>query len=154
MTSETGSTPERQQRLRRLVKLAREESFVDTVVERLRAPDGSAWLSTSLEEALSTGGASVRHLLTSGAASVEQLRELKKRSKELAYARKEDPPPIALAGYLLATAAALAHHDTLISTRPRSQIRDTLKELAESLEGSWKELVEKAIAVLRSEDVR
>ncbi|MFM9957850.1 MAG: hypothetical protein ACKVZJ_07220 [Phycisphaerales bacterium] len=119
---------------------------VDRLVERLRNGDRQRWVEgvlAEIERAIQPGA---RDLLLTGrhgaSAPLELLRHIKERCKKQAARAEPGKEPLEpMLGYFLAVAAALAHHNALISSVSRSEIDGVLLDLACELPDPWVDLL-------------
>lgn len=115
---------------------------IDAVLDRLTGPGGQAWLSDALQRL----GGDVRTRLVDGG-PVESFAALKEQAKVLGNRGCES----ALAGrlgYFLTIAAALAHHNRLISSRSGGDIQPILVELGPHLDPELEAVVARAVQAL------
>lgn len=134
---------------------------VDRLVERLRARDRQAWVEgviTEVERALQPGARDLlltgRHAEGTDSAGdgppppLDAIRRIKDRCKKQAARAEPGKEPLEpMLGYFFAVAAALAHHNTLISSVTRSEIDGVLLDLACELPDPWVELLCRATLV-------
>lgn len=121
---------------------------VDRLIERLSRPDSAAWLNDALREIAGSAGGSVEGTVLNGATHITALRSLKDRCKKAAAKGSPGEEPLApMLGYFMALASAMAHHNALISSVPRSEIEGVLLDLACVLPDPWAELFCKATLV-------
>jgi len=119
---------------------------VDRLVERLRATDRHRWVEgvvAEIERAIHPGA---RDLLLTGRHGDEEplplLRRIKDRCKKQAARAEPGKEPLEpMLGYFLAVGAALAHHNTLISSVARCEIDAALLDLACELPDPWVDLL-------------
>jgi hypothetical protein len=117
---------------------------VDELLERLREPDGVAWLERAMQHEPEL------HRAADATAAdrpipLDRLNDIKERSKErIAGAATVDEAMRGLAVYCTCVAAALAHHGTLISSQPREQWDLLLIDLTEGMPSPWRELLRAA----------
>jgi hypothetical protein len=132
---------------------------VDDLIDRLRQPDGGAWLIKALENGSLNGLGSAASLLGQGEITIEQCVKVKERSKAMVasdrHSREGGNPEAArvpqgpdarlrghdetghdarlagIAGYFLSIAAGLRFHDVLLTTRERTKLAETWLDLAE-----------------------
>jgi hypothetical protein len=117
---------------------------VDDLIDRLRRPDGSPWLTSALAAALAPGE-SPRELLIDGGGSLERLRAIKERGKAMLQSFTTPQERLSgLACYFMSIAAALRHHRTPIGGRDDDELRSALLDLAESAPPPWDDLVAQA----------
>ena len=136
-------SPSVQQLLR--VGLSEPRRPIDSLTERLDQSDGAAWLESALTRGPIGGVGDATALIIEGGATVEDLMAIKERSK-LGYASagNEDERRIVLLAYFLAVAAALLHHDRLITSQPRESVNEMLIDLGGSLPATWAAFAERA----------
>jgi hypothetical protein len=114
----------------------RERRSVDSVIDRLRQPDGAVWLDRSLARALATtGGAPAAAELIEAPTPLARLEELKKSA--VAGAEHGADRPDALALYFAVLAAGLVHHARLLTRQPGAVVAETLVDLADASPAPW-----------------
>jgi hypothetical protein len=118
---------------------------VDALIDRLSQLDGHRWL----ESALTVGPASVfedpENALIHGRATLDQLKQMKDGGKSLMkQSRDRETRLIAIAGYFVAIAAAMAHYGNRICSREREELNPILLDLAAVAPNKWSELLSRA----------
>jgi len=134
------------QRASELLRLGRSEPIrpVDALIQRIEAPDKAGWWSSAVSEAWPPPQRADVMLLQ-GEASVQELVALKERAKRsMRQSADEESPRRATLWYLLACAAAQAHHGARISGRPPEELNEALLDLAESAPTPWPDLLRRA----------
>lgn len=124
---------------------------LDALLSRLSEPDASDWLRAAIETGpLGTLGPRAEGLYE-GRATVEELAAVKEECKALLRASDcEESRLVSMLSYFLAVAAALVHHDTLISSRSRLELEPLLLDLAEVAPSPWPELLARAALAARA----
>lgn len=125
---------------------------VDRLVDRLRSVDRQKWVEGVLLEIERAVQPGARDLLLTGRhvtdAPLEVLRRIKDRCKKQAARAEPGKEPLEpMLGYFFAVAAALTHHQTLISSVARSEIDSVLLDLACELPDPWVDLLCRATLV-------
>jgi hypothetical protein len=111
---------------------------MEDLQERLRAPGSAEWLENELERVLLPEGV-LPASLRSGGVDLAALRRAKTRAVRLATNSLNGRDRMAaLVAHDFVVAAALLHHRTLISERPREHWDDRLIELAVSTPEPWR----------------
>lgn len=117
---------------------------LEDLSERLRSPDGRAWLEAQIErmalaDALSCG------LLLNGPIDLAALRALKRRAVRLSESSLNARDRLAaLVVHDVAIASAMAHHRVLLSQRSREEWDARLVDLAASAPEPWRTLFRRA----------
>jgi hypothetical protein len=136
-------SPSVQQLLR--VGLSEPRRPIDSLTERLDQADGAAWLGSALERSPIGKIGDPKAVIIYGDASVDDLMMIKENSKRgYAEAQDEDQRHRVLLAYFLAVAAALVHHERLITSQPRESVNEMLTDLGGSLPGQWAAITEQA----------
>jgi len=118
---------------------------VDLLIDRLRARDGAAWFERTLSEPPIGEIGDAKRALLEGEASLEDLNSLKERAKSaMVEAEDLDATRRAVAAYLLAATAALAHHGRSISSRRREELYEALIDLASAAPERWAAMLRRA----------
>ncbi len=133
--------------VQRMLELGVDESRrpVDVIIERVAAKDGAAWIRQTLLRSPVGGLGDPEQSLVSGQSDLEQLRRAAERC------RTDDAPPGsdaalgAMLAYFLTIAAALAHHGAKLSRRSRTQIDESLLDLAAAAPEPWRDLLCRAV---------
>ena len=118
---------------------------LDRLIEGARASSGTWWLEGLIDGSPMALFGPPQELLVEGKASLGQLQTIHEKSKALKNTREREDDLRALLGYMLANAAALVHHGTLITTRTREELNPIFRDLAAALPAPWSGLLEKAI---------
>lgn len=137
----------------RLLKLglAGPKRRVDPLLERLSSTAGKSWFAAVLKRPPFAGLPSPVDTLARGQGSLEQLVAFKDAAKQVVTtASGPDAELTGVAAYYLSIAAALAHHNSLISSVNRPELDAVLLDMAEVLPSPWAELVSKAALVKSS----
>ena len=114
-------------------------------------PDQEAWFRSLIEESPVARLGPPEDKLARGQATLVELRSVYKESKLLLRkAKTKEDRQTALLGYLLAIAAGLAHHRTLITTRAREEIDPLLLDLTGAAPKPWAELLTAALRTCSS----
>lgn len=118
---------------------------IDPLIDRLSRDDGSAWLGDALAgDSLSALAALVE--TPHPAVSLDDLIAIKDASKAVATkAPTRDASLRIMVGYFFSIAAALALHDTNISSRTPDDLRPILIDLASVAPPAWSQLFERAL---------
>lgn len=120
------------------VGLAGTSRPIDALMDRLSEERDHAWLQRTLSTMFSKTDLAA---LQSGDADVRTLDAMKQQAKELlSEADSQEPQLAALAGYFTAVAAGLAHHDTLLSSRPGEEWAEMLADMAGLVNNGWRAL--------------
>ena len=118
---------------------------VNLLLERLETDPDQSWLREALAGLPGLGGRDVETMFLDGAASVEELQAVKDDAKRLMkIASDPNDRAVALAGYFVTTAAALAHHREKISSGVRKELSNAILDLAAATTGRWQELFTEA----------
>ena len=118
---------------------------VDGLVERLSQLDGHRWLESALSRGPACTFEDPESALIHGGATLDQLKEMKEDCKSLMkQSRDQETRLIALAGYFLAIAAAMAHYENCICSREREELDPILLDLASVAPGDWSNLLSRA----------
>lgn len=129
---------------------------VDNLVARASMPDRAAWTEQTVAAIGGAHGVAFRELLLTGRStqgekreeSLHQLTRIKDACKRAAAkSQGEADGSEAMLGYFLCLGAALAHHSTLISSMPRSEIEGVLLDLACVLPEPWVDMLCRATLV-------
>lgn len=129
---------------------------VDNLVARATQPDRAAWTEQTVAAVGSAHGVPLRELLLTGRApgierredSLRHLTRVKDACKKAAAkAQGESDASEPMLVYFLCLGAAMAHHTTLISSMPRSEIEGVLLDLACVLPDPWVDLLCRATLV-------
>lgn len=121
---------------------------VDPLLDRLSSTAGKSWFAAVLKRPPFAGLGSPADALAKGDASLDQLVAFKDAAKKVVTtAGGPDAELTGVAAYYLAIAAALAHHNSLISSVNRLELDAVLLDMAEVLPSPWAELVSKAALV-------
>ncbi len=119
----------------------------DKLIDRLAAADAHDWLAQSLASDRIAGAAS--HSIASGGWSISDLDALKNRCKALTLSEADAAARLgALAGYYLAIAAAIVHHQRLISSQPKAELASLFADLGSAAPEPWATLLGKAAVAL------
>jgi hypothetical protein len=122
--------------------------LVDDLIDRLRQPGGSAWLNRALESGPLRDRGSPAELFIEGKATLDQCGDIKEGSKHiLRQATTSEERLGGIAGYLLSIAAALKHHQALLTSRERSDLNEILLDLAEAAPEPFARLLSEATLV-------
>lgn len=115
---------------------------IDDLIDRLSAPDGSAWLASVLAHApfdVPKWEGEVGWEPT--AATLAELKDFKARSKAmLGHATGVDARCRATLGYFLAIAVAIVEHGARLSSEPPEPLAISLADLAAALDDAWSDL--------------
>ncbi len=124
----------------------RDDEPVDELVERISLPGGDRWILSALASSDLTSGR-LEDLLVKGAGNLDEIVSIKDRAKAIFNREKdEDLRLLGLAAYLLAIAAGLTHHGTLITRQRREIVDSGLHRLSAVMPSPWKELLERGEA--------
>jgi|GEM_PF-1689260 len=137
----------------RLLKLGltSHENPVEQLVKRLRESDGPDWLVIALQKLPEVGGAEGEHWLLDPPVSLAVIKEFKQQCIDLAgETDSEETWLIAMVGYCLAIAAALAHHKELITTRKHDEVERAIRDLERVAHHPWHGMLTTALAALSS----
>ena len=133
------------------IGLSGSSSPIDELVRHLSTPGGDSWFEEQMASDLFGGTENARWLLVDGRYGLEEIKEAKTKAKSL-FA-KEPGRSARLKGslgYFLTLAAALAHHNRLISSRGRDDLDFAFEDLAYAVPDPWRELFFKALAAGKS----
>lgn len=118
---------------------------VDPLLERLRSSAGKSWFAGMLKRPPFAGLGAPLAMLVEGQASLEQLVAFKDAAKQVVTtAGGADAELAGVAAYYLAIAAAITHHNSLISSVNRTELDTVLLDMAEVMPSPWSELASKA----------
>lgn len=118
---------------------------VDALIDRLAALDGGRWLESTLDTVFVASLREAPQSLIDGDVTVEQLRDIKNKSKSLMKKGNDRDTRLgALVGYFFSIASALAHHHALICSRSREELDPILLDLAAVAPPSWSGLLGRA----------
>lgn len=121
---------------------------VDPLIERLRSTAGKAWFAGMLKRPPFAGLREPVEQLVQGRASLDEIVAFKDAGKQaVTTAPGADAELTGVAAYYLAIAAAMAHHNSLISSVNRPELDAVLLDLAEVLPSPWSELASRAALV-------
>lgn len=119
----------------------------DKLIDRLAAADAHDWLAQALASDRIAGAKA--DTIASGAWSIVDLDALKNRSKALTLSESDPNSRLAaLAGYYLAIAAAIVHHQRLISSQPKAELASLFADLGATAPEPWATLLGKAAVAL------
>lgn len=124
----------------RLLRLGMTEPTrpVDELIQRLRRPDGAAWLERSLAASPAARLGPARDVLIGSGLTLQQFIGIKEDSKRLlSEARDADSRLRAMLGYFFAVAAALVHTRQRICSKGRDELDPILLDLAEVSPEPW-----------------
>jgi hypothetical protein len=117
---------------------------VERLIQRLELDDGPTWLRDALKHGRWGESTDVHERLSSGTASLDELRAVKDASKAL-YERVEADAHLAgVAGYFFSLAAAIVQYGTCIGSYDRAELRETFLDLASVSPPPWSDLCERA----------
>ena len=103
---------------------------VDDVIDRLRQPDGEAWLAAALRSGPSPDSRGMFQALQSREVDLKTLQSMKAASKQMLKERTEpDTRTAPVLVYFLVIAAALARHGVLITSHTRDEVDEILIDL-------------------------
>lgn len=118
---------------------------VDALVDRLSMPDGASWFTQSLQRHPLKNIGDAEATLVHGRADLVALERLKEASKRLLHdAINENDRLTGLAGYFLAVAAALRHHNRIICSRSAEELHSVMLDLAAVAPAPWSDLLSAA----------
>lgn len=117
---------------------------LEDLCERLRSPDGRAWLEAQVERMALADGLSASTLLN-GPSDLAALRALKHRAVRLADSSLNARDRLAaLVVHHATIASAMVHHRVLLSDRARDEWDARLVDLAASAPEPWRTLFRRA----------
>jgi len=161
MTTDEGSTIPiddlEHKTARHLLELCEKRSGTPAarLMGRLANDDGADWASRELRSFTTDDGADGLAILLEGAGGLPTAKRLKRAGKrgmkEAADADADDEARAVLL-YLSAVASALAHHNTLISSRKPSVLVDLFMDLAEELDEPLRPVFERAVEAAIAHD--
>jgi hypothetical protein len=128
------------------LSLSSSRCWVEVLKDLVAEPEGGRWLERTLARGPVGRAGEPRQLLLAGVADVDLLRRLKSECKTAFhdYGDDDDRRIIGIAGYFFTLVAALAHHRTLLSRQPRTDVGAVLGDLAIACPDDWGRLVERA----------
>jgi hypothetical protein len=122
---------------------------VDELIEFLLSTTEPGWLERALNNGPCREAGECRAVLLDGRSTLDQLRDIKDRSKRLIKSAGSHEERMAgIAGYLFAVAAAIVRHRQLIATRPKRELRPVLLDLATAVPDPWSAVLGKAAFAL------
>ncbi|HNQ22819.1 MAG TPA: hypothetical protein PKK06_06980 [Phycisphaerae bacterium] len=143
-------TPTMASRLLRL-GLSESDQPVDLLLERVQAAEGARWFASAVTAVFGESAGRPGAELLSPATTLARLRLWKRQCTALAeQAADQDSWLQAMLGYFLAVAAALAHHQAMITDRPPGEAQATLAKLAAAVPLPWSNLLSQASRNARS----
>ena len=117
---------------------------VDELIRRLQQPDAMSWLDIAVPTCGRTPPGRIAGLID-GSMPLEDMVAIKDQSKkQIASAPTLDHALASLAVYCLSVAAALAHHDVMISTQKREEWDELFIDLSEVVPPAWRNVLLKA----------
>lgn len=117
---------------------------VDELIRRLQQPDGRSWLDLAVPTCGRTPPDQINGLLD-GSLPLEQMIVHKDRcKKQVGSAPTMDHALASLAVYCLSVAAALTHHEVMISTQKREEWDELFIDLSEVVPSAWRSVLLKA----------
>lgn len=129
-----------QEETSRLIRMATESMGrpVHRLIDRLTLVDGPDWFRRMLAEGPVARLGDAEDQLVRGKATLGELVQLKQASKQQFKRRADSQDRLyGMAGYFLSVAAALRHHGKNICSRPRTELEDTLLDLAAAVPEPW-----------------
>jgi hypothetical protein len=137
-------------RLMQLAGAPQERRPVDDLLDRLSAPDSSAWFHAALKTNLLGGDPQLAERLLRGTAQGDEITALKQHVKHVAGSTNQREEWLTgVLCYFLLVAAGLAHDGVLRSSRDPQEMRECLLELATAVPSAWADLLTRACAGLR-----
>lgn len=118
---------------------------VDPLIDRLRSSAGKSWFAGILKRPPFADLPDAVGQFVQGRASLDQIVAFKDAAKHaVTAAQGADAELAGIAAYYIAIAAAMAHHNSLISSVNRTELDAVLLDLAEVLPSPWSELASRA----------
>ena len=118
---------------------------IDDLIDEINRDATGHRLTQLLEAGPFRGMGSAERLLLEGESSLEEWSEIKERSKLIAkQAATADERLAGMAGYFVSIAAALHHHQVLLTTRDRETLEPSLLDLADACQEPFKALLSSA----------
>lgn len=118
---------------------------VDPLIDRLRSSAGKSWFAGILKRPPFADLPDAVGQLVQGRASLDEIVAFKDAAKHaVTAAQAADAELAGIAAYYIAIAAAMTHHNSLISSVNRTELDAVLLDLAEVLPSPWSELASRA----------
>lgn len=128
--------------------LSNDRRPIDDLIDRLDEPDGARWLERVLTARSADVNAALTPALSSPQTNLALLKAVKERGKTLVKETASGESRLeGLAIYFLALAAALVHHQRLISRQRMAEVRDVMLDLAAVAPTPWSDLLTRAAAI-------
>lgn len=134
-----------------LLQASLENRPIESLVERLEQPDGDDWFDATITRLSVADGTDPRSALLEGATTLNALDALKRHGKSTV--RGATTPDERSAGtlcYLLAMAAGVVHHGTLLSSRPADEVLRALAEVHAVTDAPWSDFLLRALTALEA----
>lgn len=118
---------------------------VDDLIDRLRTPDGWNWWNQCMSELGEGSAPDAIARLVKGEATIEFLIQAKELHKTLMAPGNPTPKRLAsMAAYYACLAAALVHHNKMITGQKPELLSEALADLSASTPEPWNDMIAKA----------
>jgi hypothetical protein len=136
------------ERLTRMLNLGITEKRrpIDELLDRLDEDDGPDWFENFIKAGPIASEGPATELLANGTASLDQMKSINKAGRALlkSASHREDRMA-ALIAYFMSIAAAVVHHETLITSRERKELDPLFFDLSASVPDPWAAFLASAV---------